>query len=87
MAKILFSPIGSTDPVSGMHDGALLHIIRTYKPDRVVLYLSKEICELEEKDGRYSYCLDRIEELIKHKFERRFIKREDLVDVHVFDFF
>lgn len=87
MARILFSPIGSTDPVSGMHDGALLHIIRTYKPDRVVLYLSKEICELEEKDGRYSYCLDRIEELIKHKFERRFIKREDLVDVHVFDFF
>ena len=26
--KILFSPIGGTDPITNKHDGSLLHIVR-----------------------------------------------------------
>ena len=33
---ILFSCLGSTDPVRGEHDGAMLHIARHYKPDRIL---------------------------------------------------
>ena len=49
MKKILFSPIGGTDPISNFRDGAMLHICRIYKPDIVYLYLSKEMCEFQEK--------------------------------------
>ena len=31
--KILFSPIGTTDPVRNCRDGACLHILRHYHPD------------------------------------------------------
>ena len=58
MKRILFSPIGSTDPISRQYDGAMLHIIRKYRPEKVYVYMSKEMCELEDKDHRYSWCLD-----------------------------
>ena len=60
MKKILFSPIGGTDPISNFRDGAMLHICRIYKPDIVYLYLSKEMCEFQEKDDRYRYCLEQL---------------------------
>ena len=50
-SKILFSPVGGTDPISNYHDGALLHICRFYKPDTVYLYLSGEIVEYHNKDN------------------------------------
>lgn len=28
MARILFSPVGNTDPITNNYDGAMLHIIR-----------------------------------------------------------
>ena len=39
MARILFSPIGNTDPITNNYDGAMLHIIREYRPDKVYLCL------------------------------------------------
>lgn len=87
MKKILFSAVGSTDPISGQHDGALLHIIRFYRPDTVYLYMSKEICQLEDKDRRYTYCLEKLKEFENISFEIKYIKRPNLVDVHIFDFF
>ena len=56
MKKILFSAVGSTDPIAGQHDGAILHIARTYDLDDIYLYYSKEMYELEQKDNRYVYC-------------------------------
>ena len=54
MAKrILFSPIGSTDPIKYFHDGSMLHICRHYKPDTVILYMSKEITQRNRPDNRY----------------------------------
>ncbi|MBQ6583040.1 MAG: hypothetical protein IJH77_04345 [Mogibacterium sp.] len=87
MAKILFSPIGITDPIAGQRDGAMLHIIRNYRPDKVYLYLSAEICEYEDRDHRYSYCLERMREHLGYDFETVWIRKETLKNVHIFDFF
>ena len=62
--KILFSPVGMTDPVSeirdpqtkeiiGVRDGSLLQICRHYQPDVVYMYMSAETIEYEKMDGRY----------------------------------
>ena len=75
--KVLFSPVGSTDPISGEYDGALLHIIRKYRSRKVYLYLLKEICEFEDKDSRYSYCFDRLKEHLGYDFETEWIRREN----------
>ena len=52
--RILFSPVGYTDPVRGYHDGPLLHILRHYEVDKVFLILTETIEENEEKDERYT---------------------------------
>ncbi|WP_368915934.1 type III-A CRISPR-associated CARF protein Csm6 [Staphylococcus haemolyticus] len=41
--KVLFSPIGNSDPWSNDRDGAMLHIVRHYKPDVVVLFFTESI--------------------------------------------
>ncbi|MDO4492122.1 MAG: hypothetical protein Q4B85_13760 [Lachnospiraceae bacterium] len=86
--RILFSPIGGTDPISNCRDGAMLHICRKYLPDVVVLYMSKEVVEWHRKDDRYCYCLHQLEEKTGHRFQEiRVVERPELRDVHVFDAF
>lgn len=41
--RVLFSPIGNTDPWSNHRDGAMLHIVRHYRPDKVVLFFTESI--------------------------------------------
>lgn len=43
--KIVFSPIGNTDPWRNDRDGALLNIIRTYQPEIVELFFTESIWE------------------------------------------
>ena len=58
--KVLFTPIGKTDPMSiserdthlNIYDASMMHICRFYDFDKVVMYMSKEICEFDEKDNR-----------------------------------
>lgn len=87
--RILFSPIGGTDPISqnNCRDGSMLHIARYYQPDIIYLYLSKEMLEFHKADNRYCYCIDRLSELVEKKMEVRIIERPELVDVQEFDFF
>ena len=87
MKRILFSPVGSTDPIANFRDGALLHITRVYKPDVVYMYMSHEMLELENKDHRYTYCLEQLKNLTSHNFELIKIERDDLKEVHIFDYF
>ena len=54
--KILFSPIGTTDPVRNCRDGACLHILRHYHPDKVVLYFTAEMEKRERNTHMYT-CL------------------------------
>ena len=85
--KILFSPLGGTDPISNFRDGSTSHICRIYKPDIVILYMSKEMYDYHVKDNRYLYCLDKLSELIDHKFEVKLIERPELTEVQDFDYF
>ena len=87
---ILFSPVGGTDPISqtNCYDGAMLHITRRMKPDRIVLYLSKEIIKIQEQDDRYRYALNNLFKLQNRKdVEVEEILRPDLDNVQDFDFF
>ncbi len=87
--RILFSPVGGTDPISATnwYDGSLLHICRHYRPDVVYLYMSKEILESEKKDDRYMYCLHRLDEMQNRKTEYVRIERPDLERVEEYDYF
>ncbi len=86
---ILFTPIGGTDPISltNYHDGSMLHICRFYHPDRVILYMSKEMLAYQEQDDRYRYCLDRLFEMQGRTAEYEIIERPQLTNVHEFDYF
>ena len=52
--RILFTPAGDTDPVRGYHDGAILHILRHYEIDKVIVLLTKDMEEKEETLQCYS---------------------------------
>ena len=57
--SILVSVVGRTDPMRSEHDGPIMHIIRHYRPERAVLFLTEEIEALERpsicwmKDARW----------------------------------
>lgn len=59
-ACVLFSPIGMTDPVGLGHDGPFLNIIRKYKPEKAVLFMTKEPWQRHQKDNRYCALASRI---------------------------
>lgn len=86
---ILFTPVGGTDPISStnIHDGSMLHICRVYQPQKVILYMSKEMLDNQEKDNRYRYCLDRLAQMQNRKVEYEVIERRELTKVHEFDYF
>ena len=87
MSGILFSPLGITDPISNFRDGAMLHICRNYEIDKVYLYMSNEVYGYHKHDNRYLYCLEKLSEQLDRKIEYELIIREELEDVHLFDFF
>lgn len=83
--KILYSAVGGTDPISNFRDGSLLHICRKYKPDKVVILISAEMCEHHRKDNRYLYCIERLGELLNHHFEVEVIEKPTLRKVNDID--
>ena len=52
--SILFSPIGTADPLTQLGDGPMLHIVRCRRPSRVVLFLSPAMAGHQHEDGRYT---------------------------------
>ena len=85
--RILFSPVGGTDPIKYLRDGSMLHICRHYQPDIVYLYLSYEMMEYHQKDNRYIDAIKRLGALLKHSFEVRIIERSELINVQQYDVF
>lgn len=85
--KILFSPIGGTDPIKYFRDGSMLHICRYYKPDIIYLYMSHEMMEFHKKDNRYVDAIERLGVYLDHAFEVHLIERDALVDVQQYDVF
>ena len=88
--KVLFSNVGMSDPMTifkdkddGVFDSAILHIVRYYRPDKIYLFMSKEICEFDELDNRYERSIHLLDKNIKvYK-----IKKNQLCDVQRFDSF
>lgn len=85
--NILFTPIGLTDPISNMRDGAFLNICRFYDIDKVYIYMSKEVYEYHLHDNRYLHCLDMLAKMKNREIKYKLIIRQDLTDVHIFDYF
>lgn len=86
--NILFSPIGMTDPIKYSHDGAMLHICRYYDIDKVYMYMSKQVCDEEDSDHRFTYCLERLGEKKGKKIACECIRKPELTDgVERFDYF
>ena len=84
---VLFSPIGRTDPTRGFHDGAFIHICRVYRPKKVYLYMSAEICNFDKQDNRYEIYLSKLCELLGFKCLVVKLREEQLIDVHNFEKF
>ncbi len=90
MSKILFSPIGGTDPISekNYREGGLLHICRFYTPDKIIMYMSKEIVENHRKDNRYVRGIEYLYESLNLNMpEIEIIEKDMLTEVHRFDIF
>ena len=49
---ILFTCMGTSDPVRGYRDGPMLHILRWYRPEKVWVFLTEEAAELNQKGDR-----------------------------------
>lgn len=64
---ILFSPIGTADPMSRLGDGPMLHIVRHYKPSEVVLFLSPKMANYEDEDHRYSKAIELLYDAAQQK--------------------
>lgn len=87
MSCVLFSPVGGHDPIASYHDGAVLHICRVYKPEKVYLYLSHEMLERSQQDDRYRLSLEKLQQQTGHTMEIRLIERDELTQVQLFDTF
>lgn len=72
VAYILFSPVGKTDLLQIIMMVLWLHICRKYKPEKVYLYLSKEMLEFHSLDNRYCKCLEWLQERENFHFEISF---------------
>lgn len=82
---ILFSAIGHNDPVSHNRDGAILHICRHYKPLKVYLLYSKEMCGIRSGDNRFERAIEDLNKRCGLDISCEAILKPDLVDVQKFD--
>ena len=81
--RVLFSPIGKTDPTRGGYDGPFLHILRWKQPSKAYLFMTAEICEYDSLDDRYQKLAKRV--CPSCQIEK--IKKKKLTDPSNFDIF
>ncbi|MFR2874482.1 MAG: type III-A CRISPR-associated CARF protein Csm6 [Veillonella atypica] len=58
--RILYTPVGDTDPIRGCYDGGMLHIVRHYNPDIAILVLSKDMEKKEVANHRFTKALKHV---------------------------
>ena len=56
--KILFSPVGTADPLTMLGDGPMLNIVRYHRPDKVVLFFSPRMAKYQELDARFTRAIE-----------------------------
>lgn len=85
--KILISAVGGSDPIKGEKDGPMLHCARVYQPDKIILFFTHKMYKYEMEDNRYTGALDLLGKKLNHLFDVECIKKEELVNPHLFDSF
>lgn len=60
--RILYTPVGDTDPIRGCYDGGMLHIVRHYNPDIAILVLSKDMEKKEAANHRFTKALKHVKD-------------------------
>lgn len=85
--SILFSPIGTADPVTLLGDGPMLHIVRKYKPEKVVLFLSPAMAQNQRLDARYTKAIEMLVEESGENGSEVAIIESNQQDVHVYDYY
>lgn len=79
--RVLISAVGDTDPFRNFHDGALIHIARKYRPEKVVLIFSEHTAK---KQGNIEKALFSI----APDYEPELIIHDSIIsdnEVHIFD--
>lgn len=75
--KVLMSCVGNSDPIRGMRDGALLHLARKFKPEKIVVLNTEHTVSKSENIKKAIYAIPNYApEII---FEEKIIKDEDAV--------
>ena len=80
MSKVLFSPIGTSDPIRDLHDGPMLHIVRHYRPQAVYLFLTTEMEEIHDADDRYRQSIWHVDPECRIEVIRSGIREPHLFD-------
>lgn len=79
--RVLISAVGDTDPFRNFHDGALIHIARKYRPEKVILIFSEHTAK---KQGNIEKALFSI----APDYEPELIIHDPIIsdnEVHIFD--
>ena len=79
--KVLISAVGNTDPIRNFHDGALVHIARVYRPDKIIVVFSEEL--IRKKDD-----IEKVIRSIDSQYVPEIIYHEPIIlnnEVHIFD--
>lgn len=84
---ILFSPVGKADPITQLGDGPMLHIVRHYSPNKVVLFLSPEMLECQNQDERYTESIKKLVESTSRPLPEIEIIESDWQEAHRFDYY
>lgn len=85
--KILFSPLGMTDPIKNDYDGPFLHILRHFRPDKAYLFMTKRVCELADQDDRYQAQAHRLCEDLGFACEIFELRYENIDNPQEYDIF
>ena len=79
--KVLISAVGDTDPIRNFHDGALVHIARKYRPDKIIIVFSERT--ISKKDD-----IEKVIRSIDSEYLPEIVCHEPIIlneDVFVFD--
>ena len=79
--KILISAVSDSDPIRGFHDGALVHIARKYRPDKIIIVYSDKMITNKERNNKVLFS-------ISENYRPEIIIHEKIIigeDVFIFD--
>lgn len=69
------------------NDGSMIHIARMRQADHIILYLTGEMCVKEDRDHRFTRCIDYLARDQNRQITYEIIRRDDLRDVQDYNFF